>query len=127
MAAFCAQCESARTLKRVPLEILQDTIQSADSKLSIIESCLSNKPVYEIFRQCRRDLVDLHNKYILTAQMQIEPNCSHHCFECNALSKLCNFHDFENSKQMQCRSVDNISESKNEVQLQTNVLNTENL
>ena len=127
MAAFCTQCESARTSKRVPIQILQDTIQYVDLKLSTIQSYLSNKPVFEIFQQCRRDFADLHHKYVLTAQIQIEPNCTHHCYECNALSKFCNFHDFKNSKQMQRRSVDNISKSKNEVQLQTNVLNTENL
>ena len=123
MEDFCEHCEKATTSKRVPLDILHDTLQSADSKLGMLEGILSNKHVYEIFRQCRRDLVDLGNKYFLIARVQIEPKCNYHCLECNATSKLCNCHDFEKFKQIELCSVDNISESTNEVRLQTNFLN----
>ena len=90
MEDFCEQCKKATTSKRVPLDILHDTLQSADSKLGMVKGFLINKQVHEIFRQCRRDLVDLENKYFLIAKVQIEPKCNYHFLECNATSKLCN-------------------------------------
>ena len=98
---FCPPCESVKTSQQVMFKILLDNIHSVNLKINAVQPLITNKQTSEIYASCKRDIRDLQQKYLLTAHMQIQPTCSNHCFQCQASSTLCSYHEFENLNQIE--------------------------